>query len=189
MSTSSKYGSKYVSEQKYQTLTKSQRRNLKRSRKRREKKECKMIETIEETLDISSILLNYGLKPFDVGGEGDCFYRALADQINGDPATHLDFRKRIISWLKENCLQILPWFNNDEKKFNRYLKRISKPGIWCGGEFEIMAAAILYNVNIVLISIVDGSERKTIISGGDDIKNTIYLVHIIDEHFQSTRKI
>ena len=48
MSVSSKYGSKYVSEQKYQTLTKSQRRNLKRSRKRREKKEYKMIETIEE---------------------------------------------------------------------------------------------------------------------------------------------
>ena len=46
----------------------------------------------------SIMLLNFrlrrlGLKPVDVGGEGDCFFRAVSHQLYGDPNHHLLIRQ------------------------------------------------------------------------------------------------
>ena len=46
----------------------------------------------------STMLLNFrlrqlGLRPVDVGGEGDCFFRAVSHQLYGDPNHHLLIRQ------------------------------------------------------------------------------------------------
>ena len=49
----------------------------------------------ETTVSVgSTILLNFrlrqlGLRPLDVGGAGDCFFRAVSHQLYGDPCHHL----------------------------------------------------------------------------------------------------
>ena len=49
----------------------------------------------ETTVSVgSTILLNFllhhlRLRPLDVGGAGDCFFRAVSHQLYGDPCHHL----------------------------------------------------------------------------------------------------
>jgi hypothetical protein len=37
-------------------------------------------------------LRSYELRPFDVGGDGDCFFRAVSHQLYGDPEHHFEVR-------------------------------------------------------------------------------------------------
>ena len=46
-------------------------------------------------------LLRYNLRPLDVGGEGDCFFKAVSHQLYGVPSHHLQIRSQGI---KSNCL-------------------------------------------------------------------------------------
>ena len=38
-------------------------------------------------------LQQFQLRPFDVGGEGDCFFRAVSHQLYGDPSHHIEIRE------------------------------------------------------------------------------------------------
>lgn len=41
------------------------------------------------TLSILELRLHqFGLKPLDVGGDGDCFFRAVSHQLYGNPNSH-----------------------------------------------------------------------------------------------------
>ena len=62
----------------------------------------------QTTLSLSStMLLNFrlhwlGLRPLDVGGAGDCFFRAVFHQLYGDPSHHLQIRQDGINYLRTN---------------------------------------------------------------------------------------
>ena len=43
-----------------------------------------------------------GLRPVDVGGEGDCFFRAVSRQLYGDPNHHLLIRQAGVQYLSNN---------------------------------------------------------------------------------------
>ena len=44
----------------------------------------------------------FQLKPFDVGGEGDCFFRAVSHQLCGDLGYHLDIRAAGVAYMRDN---------------------------------------------------------------------------------------
>ena len=55
----------------------------------------------------STTLLNFrlwqlGLRPLDVGGAGDCFFRAVSHQLYDDPCHHLYVRQAGINYLRAN---------------------------------------------------------------------------------------
>ena len=55
----------------------------------------------------STLLLNYrlrqlGLRPLDVGGAGDCFFRAVSHQLYGDSSHHLHIREVGVQYLRDN---------------------------------------------------------------------------------------
>ena len=56
--------------------------------------------------DISILLTTrlhrHGLRPLDVGGGGDCFFRAVAHQLYGDPNFHLNIRALGVDYLREH---------------------------------------------------------------------------------------
>ena len=47
-------------------------------------------------------LRHYQLRPFDVGGDGDCFFRAVSHQLYGDPEHHFGVRTAGITYLRDN---------------------------------------------------------------------------------------
>ena len=63
-------------------------------------------------LSVTSTMLNLrlrqlGLRPVDVGGEGDCFFRAVSHQLNGDRNHHLLIRQAGVQYLSSNPERLL----------------------------------------------------------------------------------
>ena len=83
----------------------------------------------QTTLSVgSTILLNFrqrqlGLRPLDVGGAGDCFFRAVSHQLYGDPRHHLQIRQVGINYLRANPEYFIE--SNTHSSWNDYLVNMS----------------------------------------------------------------
>ena len=49
--------------------------------------------SVGSTMSLNLRLCQLGLRLVDVGGEGDCFFRAVSHQLHGDPNHHLLIRQ------------------------------------------------------------------------------------------------
>lgn len=47
-------------------------------------------------------LLRYQLRPLDVGGGGDCFFRSVSHQLYGDSSHHHEVRAAGVQYLRDN---------------------------------------------------------------------------------------
>lgn len=72
------------------------------------------------TLSILELRLHqFGLKPLDVGGDGDCFFRAVSHQLYGNPNSHGIIRAAGIQFLTENLERFIE--SNCEHSWIQYL--------------------------------------------------------------------
>ena len=85
---------------------------------------------------VENRLEQLGLRPLDVGGEGDCFFRAISHQLYGDCNHHLDIRIAGVNYLRENP--------------ERFIANMSTPGTWCDN-LVIQAVADILNLKIHII--------------------------------------
>ena len=58
--------------------------------------------SVGSTMLLNLRLRQLGLRPVDVGGEGDCFFRAVSHQLYGDPNHHLLIRQAGVQYLSNN---------------------------------------------------------------------------------------
>ena len=73
-----------------------------------------------------------GLAPFDVGGNGDCFFRAVSHQLYNAQDLRTKVRSCAILHVRENPAlnyeSITAAYNCE---WERYISRMSTPGMWC----------------------------------------------------------
>lgn len=55
-----------------------------------------------------------GLTIKDVAGDGNCLFRAIADQLEGDPTKHATYRKKICEFIQLNREEYEPFIEDDE---------------------------------------------------------------------------
>ena len=72
---------------------------------------------------------NLWLKP--TGTDGNCFFRAVADQLYGYEFYHIRLRQEVVKFLKENKEEYKYFIENDIP-IDRYIKLISQDGVWGG---------------------------------------------------------
>ena len=97
---------------------------------------------------VENKLEQLGLRPLDVGGEGDCFFRAISHQLYGDSNHHLDIRIAGVNYLRENPERFIE--SNIESSWMQYLANMSTPGTWCDN-LVIQAVADILNLKIHII--------------------------------------
>lgn len=73
-------------------------------------------------------LLRYRLKPLDVGGGGDCFFKSVSHQLYGDSSHHLEIRATGIQYLRENPERSIE--SNVETSWLHYLTNMSLQGTY-----------------------------------------------------------
>ena len=73
-------------------------------------------------------LSHYQLTPFDVGGDSDCFFRAVSHQLYGDPERHLEIRTAGIAYLSDNPKRFIE--SNTDNSWMVYLNNMSIPATW-----------------------------------------------------------
>ncbi|URE29336.1 OTU-like cysteine protease [Musa troglodytarum] len=103
------------------------------------------------TLDherLSERLAMYGLAELQVEGDGNCQFRAVADQLFHNPEYHRHVRKAVVKQLKQ--------FKNYYEsyvpmEYKTYLKNMKRSGEW-GDHLTLQAAADRFGAKICLLT-------------------------------------
>lgn len=155
----------------------------------------------------TSQLNKLGLQLRDITGDGNCCFRALSDQLEGNENQHLDYRKRTCQYIRQNRDEFEPFIaalvedaaevdlsgKSDNKKksnkkldaFDNYIKNLETPGTYADN-MCLVAFARLYQVTINIhqldlpIWTIQGLENKS--------KKNIHLAYHNGEHYSSIRR-
>jgi hypothetical protein len=97
-------------------------------------------------------LRDAGLKIVPIAGDGNCLFRALAHQLFGSDARHIEVRRACVAEMERDPDSYRPFLSDSEgvesrADFFKYLEDMRLPRRW-GGHTELVAASRAYNVNI-----------------------------------------
>uniref|UniRef100_A0A803KS94 OTU domain-containing protein n=1 Tax=Chenopodium quinoa TaxID=63459 RepID=A0A803KS94_CHEQI len=88
------------------------------------------------------------LKIIQVTADGNCFFRALADQLEGNEEEHEKYRRMVVQYIEKNRELFEP-FIEDDVPFDEYCQSMGKDGTWAG-HMELQAATLVTHTNICI---------------------------------------
>ncbi|KAK6162028.1 hypothetical protein DH2020_001869 [Rehmannia glutinosa] len=124
-----------------------------------------------------------GLKIIQVTADGNCFFRALGDQLEGDEDEHEKYRSMVVQFIKNNREMFEP-FVEDEVPFDEYCRSMGEDGTW-GGHIELQAASLVTRCNICIHRHM--SPRWYIQNFDKHEAQMIHLSYHNGEHYNSVR--
>lgn len=162
-------------------------------------------EKLDEFGSLSRTLKKCGLVPFGVPGDGNCQFHAICDQLayhNICKTDHVSLRRQLADWLESNTnvsmddssvgeqtslMQANGFVNVND--WNHYLSSMRSGRLW-GDNATLLAACAVYNIKMNVISSDMGYIHKIRCPPLWKIrrKYKIYLIHIFEMHYNSTRK-
>lgn len=157
--------------------TKHQKSNSKRRPQNKKPGKSPDISQFRAQLD----LLN--LKIVQVTADGNCFFRALADQLEGDQEEHEKYRKMVVQYILKNRGTFEP-FIEDDVPFDEYCESMEKDGTWAG-HLELQAASLVTHSNICIHRM--SSPRWYIRNFEDQEARMVHLSYHDEEHYNSVR--
>uniref|UniRef100_A0A0D9ZS80 OTU domain-containing protein n=1 Tax=Oryza glumipatula TaxID=40148 RepID=A0A0D9ZS80_9ORYZ len=145
-----------------------------------EKKFAKKADMTEFRAQLDSL----GLKIIEVSADGNCFFRAMGDQLEGNEEEHMKYRAMIVQYIKEHRVDFEP-FIEDEEPFEKYCDSMLEDGTWAG-HMELQASSILTRKNICIHML--NSPRWYIRNFSDrEATSMIHLSYHQGEHYNSVR--
>ncbi|GLT50123.1 hypothetical protein SLA2020_236310 [Shorea laevis] len=102
----------------------------------------------EDISQLRAQLDTLGLKIIQVTADGNCFFRALADQLEGNEDEHGKYRSMVVQYIVRNREMFEP-FIEDDVPFDEYCQSMGKDGYWAG-HMELQAASLVTQSNICI---------------------------------------
>ncbi len=137
--------------------------------------------------EYQEILNKKGVYMRDVQSDGNCLYRAVADQIEGSEKDHKKYRENVVSYLTQHK-DYFKMFLLDTEDIDSYIRHQSKDGSW-GGHFELVALSALLNVRFG----VHMKDKDSVLVQYDEStqgdKRVLHIAYHVGEHYSSIRKI
>ncbi|XP_057981614.1 OVARIAN TUMOR DOMAIN-containing deubiquitinating enzyme 7 isoform X2 [Malania oleifera] len=124
-----------------------------------------------------------GLQIIQVTADGNCFFRALADQLEGNEEEHEKFRSMVVQYILKNREMFEP-FIEDDVPFDEYCQSMEKDGTWAG-HMELQAASLVTHSNICVHR--NMSPRWYIRNFSDRATRMVHLSYHDEEHYNSVR--
>ena len=126
-----------------------------------------------------------GMRPLDVGGRGDCFFRAVSHQLYGHPNNHWNIRVSGVEYMRENPERFIE--SNIESCWCDYLSSMSRNGTWADG-LVIQAVADKLNLAINIIESNPYFSEFTLIQpvNPNQKVRVIYIGHMDEYHYVSS---
>ena len=131
-------------------------------------------------------LHQFGLKHQDVGGAGDCFFRAGSHQLYGNPNSHRNIRAAWIQFLRDNPERFIE--SNLEQSWIQYLNNMSSKGTRADG-IIIQAVADVFSLKIeshpdfAEITLVEG------VTAPCSDESAVFIGHLDEFHYVSTEPL
>ncbi|ONK55042.1 uncharacterized protein A4U43_UnF8250 [Asparagus officinalis] len=132
-----------------------------------------------------SQLDDLGLKIIQVTADGNCFFRAIADQLEGNEEEHAKYRNTVVQYILTHREDFEP-FIEDEVPFDEYCKSMEKDGTWAGN-LELQAASLVTRRNICIHQANSPRWYISNFSGGET--TMIHLSYHDGEHYNSIRLV
>lgn len=83
--------------------------------------------------DLGRELAPLGLRVKLMEADGNCFFRSVCDQLEGEGGDHFALRQRVMTYIEEREEEYR-FFIEDDEPFDKYVKRMKKDGAWAGGQ-------------------------------------------------------
>ena len=157
----------------------SNRNNKKKERKKNNKKRR---DEIDEKFKKHLESLGYFIR--EVRGDGNCLFRAVSEQIEGNENNFIEYREKCINYMKENKDNFAPFIEDDEP-FDKYIERMSKNSEW-GGNLEIYALSMLLEANFYIYI---HEHPMYIVKNFEKPKKNVMLTYHDGKHYNSLRKL
>ncbi|KAH8969866.1 hypothetical protein BDL97_02G056700 [Sphagnum fallax] len=151
---------------------------ISRPRQQKEKKTLD-IANLNEQLDL------LGLKICPVTADGNCFFRAIADQLDGQEEQHAIYRQSVVDYVQEHREEFEP-FVEDEVPFNEYCSAMREDGTWAG-HMELQATSLVTGCNICIHQLKTPRWHIRNFESVDTF--TLHLSYHDGEHYNSVRRL
>jgi hypothetical protein len=138
---------------------------------------------------VMSQLSATGLTLREMPGDGNCLFRALADQLEGDSRNHMDHRRAVVDFMKKHRPDFEPFVEDDEP-FEKYIQGLAQSGTFAGND-AIVAFARLHNVTVVIHQLdspawlIQPSNEASYAPSGREI----HIAYHNGDHYNSVRKL
>jgi len=109
---------------KSQRLDTMARKKDERAARKKEKKASSNVLTADDK-SFASQLAEMGLKVREVIGDGNCLFRALADQLDGDDHAHSRHRQDVVRYITEHRDDFEP-FIEDDVPFTQHVQNLAQ---------------------------------------------------------------
>lgn len=128
-------------------------------------------------------LSEMGLQFREVQGDGNCLFRALGDQLEGNVKNHLYYRQETAKYMMTNRRDFEP-FLEDDCSFEDYIRKLQKEGTYAGND-AIVAFARRFDVNVIIHQVC---APLWIIEGGCCHAPELHIAYYNGDHYASIRK-
>jgi OTU domain-containing protein 3 len=162
--------------------SKKNRNKKERNAYRRKNKRNRQNDEIDEKFKKQLETLGYFIR--EVGGDGNCLFRSVSEQVEGNEHNFQEYREKCVNYMKENKDDFAPFIEDDEP-FDKYVERMSQNGEW-GGNLEIYALSKILEANFY-IYILD--QPMYIVKNFEKPKKNILLTYHEGKHYNSLRKL
>ena len=157
--------------------------NNQKKNKRRKNKKRRRNDDIDEEFKKHLESLGYFIR--EVGGDGNCLFRSVSEQMEGNENNYKEYREKCVNYIKENKDFFAPFIEDDET-IDQYIDRMSKNKEW-GGNLEIHALSKALEVNFYIYKEED--KQMFIVKNFEKPKKNVSLTYHDGKHFNSLRKL
>lgn len=126
-----------------------------------------------------------GLKIVHITADGNCLFRAVADQLEGNEDEHPKYRNMVVDFIEAHREDYEP-FLEDEVPFDEYCKNMRETSTWAG-HMELQVISLVTHTNICIHRIL--SPRWHIQNYKSIEAHCIHLSYHNGEHYNSIRRI
>ena len=154
----------------------------KKERNKYRKKNKRNRDDIDEKFKKHLETLGYFIR--EVGGDGNCLFRAVCEQMEGNENNYAEYREKCVNYMKENKDTFQPFIEDDEP-IDKYIERLSKNTDW-GGNLEIYALSMLLEANFYIYI---HEHPMYIVKNFEKPKKNVMLTYHDGKHYNSLRKL
>ena len=161
--------------------SKNNKRERNQYQKKKNKKNRKNDE-IDEQFKKHLESLGYFIR--EVEGDGNCLFRSVSEQMEGNENNYQEYRDKCIDYMKENKDEFAPFIEDDEP-IDKYIERMSENKEW-GGNLEIYALSKVLEANFYIYI---HEHPMYIVKNFEKPKKNIMLTYHDGKHYNSLRKL
>lgn len=162
--------------------------NARRKAAKRAQKQQRAEGRPETSASARTMLKRLGLCVRNVEPDGNCQFRAVADQLYGDPDRYRQVRKMAIAEL-ERGQELYKGFITDDESFDAYVSRMRDESEW-GDMTTLMALAAAASLRVIVHQNDAELPRYELVPHEGAVKKTIHVLFDASmEHYDSVRAL